>query len=284
MALQPIVETLDSVDESLQSHYVEGKSEDGSTFYKLDVTEQDGYALEDISRLKSAAAARKQEREEVKRELSTVKAQLKPFEGVDLDDLVSTKAKYETLVPEYEQLKSFNPESEAERIAEEKYKAEVARKATELQEEYEPKINDLLGKTQSLEETNTRLFQQLERVTVDSALMDAIVKAGPLDGMAEDVRTLLKSNVHTIHNEDGSIGWEVRDQNGLAMVNNKGEDYSLTNLVKDFKKNKPAYWKAPGQSGMGSQKSGEQKGSKEPVDTMSAMAKAAQALKDKSKR
>lgn len=69
MALNPILDSLDGLDESLASHYTET---DGGK-YRLDVTPADGWALEDVAALRTALESNKHKRGQLAEQLAQFK-------------------------------------------------------------------------------------------------------------------------------------------------------------------------------------------------------------------
>lgn len=150
--LKAIVDSIDGLDESVKPFYEEvavpgplqGK-------FKLKVEAVGGFNLEDVAGLKSALETKKTE-------LTAATSALEAFKGLNAQDV-------RTKLDELARLKKFNPETEADRLAEQKAASAVA----ELTRKHETEVSGFKSR-------ESQLVSEIERVLVEAEAISAITK------------------------------------------------------------------------------------------------------------
>lgn len=220
MALKAVVETIDSVPEAVRNLY---KETDGK--FILDVESVEGYALEDISGLKSTLGKELTLRKRLEKDV------LK-FKDIDPDKAREALAKLE-------EIGNLDPTKEADRIANERL--EVAKR--QLLEKHTGEISARDSKIGSLTKT-------IEGLLIDQAATAALAEAkGSVELLLPHVQR------HTrVREQDGRHIVEVVDKDGNARIGNaKGDPMTISDLVQEMRKSE-AFGRAfegLGQSGGG---------------------------------
>lgn len=201
---------------AVAEHY----EEDGGKYY-LKVEPVDGFALENISGLKSALSKELERRKEAE-------GKLKKFGGIDPDDAREAISKLE-------ELSAVDPKAEADKIAAAKIDAAVKKMAAQHKEE----VERLKGSIQSQRE-------QLDKLVRTDAITKAIIAA---DGNVDLLGPLI--NQHTRINDDGRL--ELVDTDGLPMLANSGKPLELEEYVTQLKNDRRfgGAFKSSGAAGSG---------------------------------
>lgn len=218
MALEPILESVDSVPEELRSHYVQREGK-----FVLDVIPKSGYALENIEGLKSALGKERNRADQLDKKI-------KAFGDLDPSGIQEKLSRLE-------ELQSIDPEKEAGRLAEEKAKSKI--------EQILNKHN--LEKEELSRKTNT-YKAKLEQVLVDSNIQKAILEAGGNNKTIDLLLPHVKNQVRL----DDNFNLQVFDVVGNPRIgDSQGNPMSLTQLANEFKEKFPETFPGTQQSGGG---------------------------------
>lgn len=223
MALKAILDTLDDAPEAVRSEYEE---RDGK-FY-LSVEPVGGYALEDVTGLKTALGKERTTREQL--EKTVVK-----FKDLDPD-------RARTALAELEELKKLDPTAEADKIANTKFEA---------------------AKSQLLEKHGQEIGQRDERIGKLTGSVDKLVRrSAAVQAIAEAKGSVELLLPHVLgatrvkEGDDGEFSVEIIDAAGNVRIgNSKGEPMTLAGLLAEMRETE-AFGRAfdgDGQSGSGKQ-------------------------------
>lgn len=204
MALKAIVEDLEQVEESLRDHYTE--TEEGK--FVLAVESAGGYALEDVSGLKSSLEKERGQRQKLEKTI-------KDFDGLD------PKAAREAM-EKLEELSGLDPAKEADRLAEEKVKAREKQILEKAQNEI-----------QEAKTTAERYRAALHNATVrDEAIKAIVAQKGIPDLLLPHVQRHLRIS----ERDDGTPYAEVVDAEGNPRIaDSKGTPMSVADLVREMR-------------------------------------------------
>lgn len=222
MALKAIVEKIEDAPEDLRDHYTEV---DGK--FVLAVEPVGGYALEDVSGLKSALGKERTARETLERDVVR-------FKDIDPD-------KARTALAELEELKKIDPASEADKIANTKFEA---------------------AKTQLLEKHGQDLSERDGRIKTLTGAVDGLVReqrATAAIAEAKGAVDLLLPHVlrftRTVE-KDGKFSVEVIDADGNGRIaDSKGTPMTIKDLVAEMRQSETfgRAFDGEGHSGSGKQ-------------------------------
>lgn len=236
MALKAIIDALDGLPDGVKEHYT--ARDDGK--FALTVDPVDGFALEDVSGLKTALGKERTQREKLEKDV------------IKFKDLDPDKAR--AALTELDELKKIDPASEADKIANTKFEAAKTQLLAKHQSE--------MG---SLSERNTFLESQIGALLIDSAATAALAEAkGSVELLLPHVRA------HTrVKETDGKFTVEVIDKDGNAKIADaKGTAMDIKGLVAEMRQSDTfgRAFEASGNSGSGKQPGnggggGQQKGS-----------------------
>lgn len=220
--LEPFVDSLDAAPVALRDAYVE---RDGKFF--LNVASKDGFALEDVSGLKTALGKERTTRE-------TLEKQVIKFKDIDPDKAREALAKLDELA-------QFDPAKEADKIANTKFEAAKA----QLVEKHSSEIT-------TRDQRISHLTKTVESLLIDSAATAAIAEAkGSVDLLLPHVRA------HTrVKEVDGNMVVEVLDKDGnVKIADAKGTPQDIKGLIAEMKASDiySRAFEASGQSGSGKQ-------------------------------
>lgn len=217
--LKPYVADLNQVDEAVRSFYVE---KDGK--FVLNVTPTDGWALEDVEGLKTALGRERQAREKLE-------GQVKSYEGIDPETAKKNAQKVE-------RYSKFDPEKEADRIAEEKYRSR--------EEQLVSKHSQTVKK---LEEALDKRTAQLRKTLVESAIKSEVAKLNPID--AEAVELIAARSV-VLKDVDGEFHIEVVDERGNPRIKDvHGNPMDIPSYLQELREKRSHLFKADERSGIG---------------------------------
>lgn len=222
MALKAILDSIEDAPESVREHYTE---RDGK--FVLGVEPVGGYALEDVSGLKSALGKERTTREKLERDVIAFK---------DLDP-----AKARAALAELEELKALDPAKEADKIASAKFEA---------------------AKTQLLEKHNADITEREGRIKTLSGAVDGLVReqrATAAIAEAKGAVDLLLPHVlrftRTVE-KDGKFSVEVIDAEGNGRIaDSKGSPMTIKDLVAEMRQSETfgRAFDGDGHSGSGKQ-------------------------------
>lgn len=183
------------------------KQDDGT--YIADIQPVDGFALEDVSGLKSAYSKTMTEKKEALNKL-------KEFEGVD-----ATKAR--EALQKLEEMANWKPEQ--------KIKEQIDAVANQLTEKHKCEIN-------TREQAIQGLTKQLEKVLIEAAAIKAITEN---KGSAELLLPHVKSSARIKKGDNGEFSVEVVDAGGNVRISpaaGSTAPMSISELVTEMKGNK----------------------------------------------
>ena len=196
MALTPFADSLDAVPEALREHYVE---RDGK--YVLQVTPQDGWALEDVAGLKRTLEDRKAREKDARDKLAR-------FEGIDPDEARTAISR---------------PAGKDSDEARAKLRAELEEKHAR-----ERKI---------LEERAANFEGQLKSKLIDAEAARLLASEG-MRGSYELLIGPIRNRVQAEVGDDGAITVKVLDPKGQQMYATRGstvEEASIEDLVRSMR-------------------------------------------------
>jgi len=248
--LNAVVKDINTVDEAHRGFY----KQDGDKFV-LQVTGVDGYALENVSGLRSALTSERATREELE-------GKLKPYEGLDVStakqaieairlygDITPQKAK--DAVEGFTRLSAIDPKSEADRLADEKFN----NAKEQLTAAFATRETELTGQVEAASATVKSLKGQLEMLMVDNVLNSELTKLGPLEDLRDAVLLLARQSIRT-KEVNGQIVVEVVDANGNAQIksveNGQVVNMTVADLLADLREKKPGLFKPDPIKGLGS--------------------------------
>jgi len=208
MALKAIIDSLDGLDEGLKSHYRAGTADEGTEGkFVLAVDGVGGFALENVTGLKSALGAERTARERAE-------GQIAKFKDLDPD-------KARRALEEVEQLKAIDPAKEADKLANTKFEAAKAQLI-------EAHSAELQGREQRI----GLLTKTVEELLIDAAATAALAEAkGSVELLLPHVRKHTK-----VKEVDGRFTVEVIDGAGNARIaGSKGEPMDIKGLVAEMR-------------------------------------------------
>ena len=201
MTLKAIIDNIESAPEAVREFYTE---KDGK--FVLSVEPAGGYALEDVSGLKSALGKERTTRE-------TLEKQVVKFKDIDPEKALEAMARLE-------ELQAIDPNKEADKIADSKFNA---------------------AKAQLLEKHGNELKSRDERVkhlsgTIDNLLREqrATTALAEAKGAVELLLPHVLKNTRTVE-KDGKFEVEVIDSEGNVRIDGKGNNMSIKDLVAEMR-------------------------------------------------
>lgn len=206
MPIEPIVESLENVDEALRGLYVEK----GEGKFVLDVTPKGGYELANTEGLKSALGKERARAAELE-------GRTKAFGDLDPQDI---KFKLQRL----QELENIDPSKEADKLLEAKLKSIQEQMSAKHKAELQAK-EELLGKNQNY----------LKKMLIDDAAKSAIVKAG---GNERTLTYLLPHVINSLSIQETENGFitQVRDEYGNPRIgDSNGSAMTVEQLVIEMK-------------------------------------------------
>jgi len=202
MAIKAILDKIEDAPDGLREHYTET---DGK--FVLTVEPVGGFALEDVSGLKSALGKERTARETLERDVVR-------FKDIDPD-------KARTALTELEELKKLDPTAEADKIANTKFEA---------------------AKTQLLEKHGADIGERDARIKTLTGAVDGLVReqrATAAIAEAKGAVDLLLPHVlrftRTVE-KDGKFSVEVIDADGNGRIaDSKGSPMTIKDLVAEMR-------------------------------------------------
>lgn len=226
MALKAIVDSLDSINEAVRGEYREGTADEGlEGKFVLAVEGVNGYALENVSGLKSALGKERTAREKLESDV------------VKFKDLDPDKARQ--ALTELEELKALDPNKEADKIANSKFEAAKA----QLLEKHRGELEAATGEITNLRST-------VENLLIDQVATSALAaEKGSVDLLLPHVKNSTK-----VKQVDGKFVVEVVDREGNARIaDSNGNPMTIKDLVAEMKASDTfsRAFEASGQTGSG---------------------------------
>lgn len=224
MPLIPVVEDINQVDENLRGHY---KQTDQG--FVLDVQPTNGYSLENVAALKSALGKERATAQELSRKIGAF-ASLGDLDPSDISQRLE----------ELEKLKQLDPNKEADKLAEAKFKS--------VQEQMTSKFTKELTSSKTEAE---KYKNELKKLKVDDAARQAIIAAGGDDTTAMIMMPHVKARLSLQETENGFMT-QVLDLNGHpAIADTAGTPMSVQQLVEEMR-SEPSWAKVfPGRNRSG---------------------------------
>lgn len=210
MALPAIVDTLDTIPELLREHYRPGSRDEGlEGKFILDVDPADsGYRLEDVSAIMQALRDERRAREAA--EQARKEAEQLVVGGMRARDI---KARLQRL----EELERLDPAKEADRLAQARVEAALAK----MREEHDAEREQLLQQAEKYRDS-------LRRATLSAAVERAIAQADVLN--PEAVRLKVERHLR-VREDDGGFVLEVVDDSGEPIFDSKGRPATVESFV-----------------------------------------------------
>lgn len=221
MALKPFFDDPSEIPQGMEDLYVE---HDGR--HVLDVAPDNGWALEDVSGLKSALSKERASAQTLAKRVET------------FGDLDPGKAK--EAMERLKELEQIDPTKEADKIATTKFEG----LKTQLLEKHK-------GEVAKMADENTRLRGSLEKILVDQAATQALAEAG---GSVRLLLPHIRSSTRVVQSDKGDFMVEVVGADGNARIGSKnGDAMTLKELVEEMRDSDDfgAAFKASGMSGSG---------------------------------
>lgn len=209
MALKAIVDKIEDAPETVRDQYRPGTADEGAEGkFVLAVEGVGGWALEDVSGLKSALGKERTTREKLERDVIAFK------------DLDPSKAK--AALAELEELKKLDPSAEADKIANSKFEAAKA----QLLEKHGQEIDQR-------EQRIGKLSGAVDRLVRQAAATAAIAEA---KGSVELLLPHVLAHTRVKEAEDGEFTVEVVDRAGNVRIgDSKGSPMDIKGLVAEMR-------------------------------------------------
>jgi hypothetical protein len=220
MALKAIIESVEGLPEGVKEHYT--AREDGK--FALTVDPVDGFALEDISGLKTALGKERTTREKLEKDVIK-------YKDIDPDKAREALAK----LAEFSEI---DPKKEADKLAQAKVDAIKAQLL-------EAHANEL----KSRDTTLSGYRGQIEKLLIDQSATAALAEAkGSVDLLLPHIR-----NASRVVEKDGGFAVEIVGSDGSPKFNNKGEPMNIRELVAEMRQSDTfgRAFEASGNSGTG---------------------------------
>ena len=208
--LKAIVDSLDGVAEGLRTNYRAGTKEEGlEGKFVLSVEGQDGWALENISGLKTALG-----RERTRAD--TAEGKIKKFGDLDPDAA-------RTAIGRVAELEAIDPKKEADKIAQVKIDAATR----QLVEKHNQEM-------QGLKDRESKLRSTVQTLTIDNVAIKALeAHKGNVDLLLPHVQR----QVRLKEADDGTFSQEVIDAEGNPRIGDaKGAPMTVDQLVEEMSK------------------------------------------------
>ena len=237
MSLVTFVENISDVDESVQSFYKE--TEGG---FILDAQPANGYVIENVDSLKSALT---KERKAVKDYEKKVKTYESKYAEIDPDE-------YKAAMEKIEELSQFDPEKEADKLAQEKYEANKKRLESTIAKQYEAKIKN---EYEPVKQKYDVVVKQLEKELVTSAVMKALVAEDSDPKYNDLLMSRMLNQLKFGQTESGAFETYVTDERGEIAYNSKAEPMSVQELAAVMQTKYPGAFLSTAKPGGGAQQS-----------------------------
>lgn len=240
MPIKAVVSDLATVDEVVRPFYVEKNGK-----FVLDVAASEGFALEDVDGLKSALVKERTNREALETKTREFETKFSAFEG--LDPVAARDA-----ITRLDKIANLDPEKEAERLADEKYKA----KSTRLKQTFDEELETFRkGATEQLTIAQTALAArdaQVKSLIVDNAIAASLAKLNPVDDLRDAVELLARQSIRTKEVE-GRLIVQVVNADGTARYKDvlNGIPMTVEDFLTEMRESRPSFFKADGKTGIG---------------------------------
>ena len=205
-----MIDSLEGLAESIHEHYLKG--DDGK--YRLDVTEQDGMALENIAGMRNTI-------DSVKHEKQQLKDKYKPFDDLEMDI-----SEIQSLKDKVKQMSNWTDDQK-------------------LQDKMDAARADAVKEHKAAAETwaqrESKLVGIVKQEQISSKATAAILSA---KAEPELMLPIVEKHLQMRETDDGSFITEViNPKTGAARSNNSGDPMSISELVAELKKD-PRYGRA----------------------------------------
>jgi hypothetical protein len=238
--LNAVVADINAVDEGLRSFYVEQNGK-----YVLDVAASEGFALENVAGLKTALVTERNLKAELEQKAKEYETRFSAYEGLDPNAARDALRRLETIT-------TLDPEKEAEKLADEKYKA----KSKTLKEKYEADMEairtDATTKLTAAEAALQAKTQQIQSLLVDNAISTHLAKLNPVADLRDAVELLARQSIKT-KEVDGRLVVQVVDANGQQRFKDvlNGVPMTVEDLLTEMRETRPSFFQADSKPGIG---------------------------------
>lgn len=238
--LNAVVTDINSVDEGLRSFYVEQNGK-----YVLDVAPSEGFALENVTALKSALVSERTLKADLETRAKDFETRFAAYEGLDPTAARDALRRIETIA-------NLDPEKEAERLADEKYKAKSSTLKTKYESEIEALRTDANGKLTAAQTALEAHRKQIQTLLVDNAISTHLAKLNPVADLRDAVELLARQSIKTKEVEGRTIV-QVVDPNGQQRFKDvlNGVPMTVEDLLTEMRESRPSFFQADSKPGIG---------------------------------
>ena len=237
MPLNALVDSVDTLEESVRAHYKPVEDGEHKGKYVLDVAPANGYGLENVDGLKASILATKAEADRLKAEHDKTKEAIAKYDGLKLKP-----SEIASSLKRLKELEALDPESEADKRATAKLNEYQGR----IKTEYETKLDAEKARSE-------KLYGAVEKLLVKNSLQEEILKAGGVPALLTPV---LSNRIKVQETESGEFQTIVLDERGQkdVLIKDGGiVNKTIKDLVEGFKAD-PTYgraFEASGRTGTG---------------------------------
>lgn len=241
MVMKAILDNLDGVSDAFKGEYTE---KDGKFYLAVEPVE--GYALENVEGLKTALSAANGKFTGAEKELKKFGSAWDKDKGWQ-HSVDPTKVK--TAVAKYDEFSSFDPEKEADKVAQ----AKIDAMKQQLVDQHQAELGSATERNALLTSTvNDLLIKQEAATALAGAKGDAVLLMPHIERQTR------------VGEKDGKFFVEVLDANGNVRIGDgKGTNMTIVQLVEEMKKSSTfgKAFEGDGTSGSGKQQQGNGGGS-----------------------
>lgn len=209
MAIRAIIEKLEDAPETIREHYRAGTAEEGADGkFVLGVESVNGWALEDVTGLKTTFSKEMTQRKALEREVAR-------FKDIDPD-------KAREALTKLQELGDLDPTKEADKIANTRFEAAKTQLLTKHQDEIKSREERIGSLTKSVD-----VLVREQRATAELA---------EAKGAVELLLPHVLKNTRTVERDGGKFAVEVIDAEGnVRIANGKGDPMTLKDLVAEMR-------------------------------------------------
>ena len=252
MPLATFVEDVEILDEAVREYYKPMEEGEG---YILDVEPVNGFVVENVDSLRSALTKERKAAKDYKKKVETYESK---YADLDPDE-------YKAAMDKIEELSQFDPEKEADKLAEEKYNAQKKRLETQVNKQWEAKINN---EYEPYKQKYSVLENQLRQTMVRGEALKAIAEEdGDVDLLLPHVESKIKFEME----QTGDVRTYLMDKDGEPLYNDKGAEMSTREFVSSLKGRFPSAFKSKAKSGGGMEQSRGRSGAGKDTSKMTSL-------------
>lgn len=242
-------EDFEGLSDEVKGHY----KEDGDN-YVLDVGSVDGFALENVTGLKSTVEKLRTTEKNLNSELKNVKSNYASFQE-QFKDIDAEQAR--NALAKIDEIKDWDGET--------KVKEAVAVAEKRLQNQIEQLSSQHKTKVEELEDSLADSQSQLQDAIVNSKIIESITKEG---GNINLLMPHVRSQVQMVKDSNGKWKPEVINKDGnMRIGDSQGNPMTITQLVQEMKSQDTFAAAFPGANSSGSGDSGDKGDGKPPKNT-----------------